>query len=426
MERWRALGPILALISCFGWHGCQLGAQTNSQHLHHLTPLPCKELEAHIDLRDRIDTLRTIAQAFSAGCDETVIAYGTQAQSEYRYKTFSVLKETSNIFLPDGTLIDYVLESYERGFLSVLLAMSYYRTHNLEAAKVELRKLDHEIFTPLYNYGADPVNLLFSAVLWEMLGEHHEAWVDWNRLKGQEGLDETIRAFATHRLNQMNAGADGSREWRVYAIGRFPGIDWDVQFRNTTSGYFSVTPQQAFSPGCSSESGVRISTASWFQKIAMRHDPGYHPLLHVQSWIRLPFGVVYSITAFTAGAGITIGGCYVDVAGKGDGTLCRLSVKGGMALMRESPNVLRYTLRPDLRHWDNVPSSFLFTTGPDAQDEPCLTNLSHQARRPTIKFFGRDEPEGEVKEPEILEKETTPEQLSEAHRLAREWNPEGN
>ena len=76
-----------------------------------------------------------------------------------------MLRETSNIFLPDGTLIDYVLESHERGFLNVLLAFSYHRMHNFEASKVELRRLDHEIFTPLHNYDADPVNLLFSAVL---------------------------------------------------------------------------------------------------------------------------------------------------------------------------------------------------------------------------------------------------------------------
>ena len=68
-----------------------------------------------------------VAQAFELGCYETVLTYGTQAQSDYRYKTFSVLKETSNIFLPDGTFIDYVLESYERGFLTVLLAARWRR-----------------------------------------------------------------------------------------------------------------------------------------------------------------------------------------------------------------------------------------------------------------------------------------------------------
>ena len=131
-----------------------IGCQSTSTHHSKVLPLvttfpPCEKIEKYIDVRDRMDTLRDIAKAFYAGCDETVITYGTKVQSSYRHKTFSVLKETSNIFLPDGTFIDYVLESYERGFLTVLLAMSHYREHNFEASKVELRRLDHEIFTPL-------------------------------------------------------------------------------------------------------------------------------------------------------------------------------------------------------------------------------------------------------------------------------------
>jgi hypothetical protein len=387
MWMWRKVGALLVLISCFLWFGCQTTSQPSPQDAQLDFPFSCDEIETHINFRDRIDTLRLLSQAFSAGCDETVISYGTAAQAEYKYKTFSILKETSNIFLPDGTFIDYVLESYERGFLTVLLAASYHHLHDFEAAKVELRRLDHEIFSPLYNYGADPVNLLFSAVLWEMQGEHNDAWVDWNRLQGQEGQDEAVRTFASHRLAQLDAREGLSEKWSVYAIGSFPGIDWDIEFKDSSTGYFSVNPQERFLPGCSSESGVRISTNSWFQKIAMRHDPGYHPLLHAQSWLRLPIGVVYSIATFTAGASILVGGCYVDAAGEGDGSLCKLSIQGGMALILQSPEVLRSTLRPDLRHWDNVPASFLFTTNPDLVEEPCFRDLSYTHQNLTTKFF---------------------------------------
>ena len=376
------------MFSLFIEFGCQSTSTPSSQLGQLGTSSPCEQMERHIDLRDRISTLRDIAKAFYAGCDETVITYGAKAQSDYKYKTFSFLKETSNIFLPDGTLIDYVMESYERGFLTMLLAMSYYRVHDIEASKVELRRLDHEIFTPLYNYGADPVNLLFSAVLWEMLGEHHEAWVDWKRLESLEDLDESIRTFTSHRLNFLNTEEEGPGKWDIYAMGSFPDIEWEVEFRDTANGYFSVTPSGDFPPECSSESGVRITTNSWFQKIAMRHNSGYHPLLHAQSWMRLPVGVVYSITTFTTGASIAVGGCFLDAYGRGEGSLCEVSLKGGIALIRESPNVLRYTLRPDLRHWDNVPSSFLLTTMRDQEEEPCLTDMSDEDQRRTIKIFG--------------------------------------
>ena len=380
---------LLVMLSCFAWYGCQFPSPTSGQHPQLGTSLPCAQIEADIDMQDRIETLRDIARAYYKGCDETVITYGTKAQTDYRYKTFSVVKEISNIFLPDGTLIDYVLESYERGFLTVLLAASYSNSNNPEAVKVELRRLDHEIFTPLYNYGADPVNLLFSAVLWEVIGEPDEAWVDWNRLQAQEYLDGQIRAFAGDRLTQLNSREDLAEEWTIYAIGRFPGIDWTLEFTDLDRGYFSVTPQQGFLPGCSSASGVRISTHSWFQKIAMRHSRGYHPLLHAQTWLRLPVGVAYSITTFASGASLAIGGCLLDASAEGDGALCEVSLKGGMALMLASPKVLEHTLRPDLRHWDNVPSSFLFTTAPDVQEDPCFTSLSDQDQRLGIKIFGR-------------------------------------
>ncbi|WP_454062948.1 hypothetical protein [Candidatus Nitrospira salsa] len=388
---------ILLLLGGFLWVGCQSTAPPRPPDAHLDPSLSCEAIATHISFPDRITTLRDMYQAFSAGCDDTVITYGTQAQDTYKYKTFRVLKEASNIFLPDGTLIDYVLESYERGFLSVLLAISYYRQHNFEASQVELRRLDHEIFTPLYNYGADPINLLFSAVLWEMLGEPSEAWVDWNRLQGQEGQDEAVRTFASHRLDQLKGREGSSADWRVYAIGRFPGIDWDIDFQDSSTGYFSVKPQHRFLPACFSESGVRISTHSWFQKIALRHAQGYHPLLHAQSWLRLPFGVAYSLITFSAGAGIMVGGCFVDMASEGHGALCQLSILGGVAVMQESPHVLRYALRPDLRHWDNVPSSFLFTRAPDLQDEPCWRPVSTQSQGRTIKIFGRHDRNHEMK-----------------------------
>ena len=379
------------LLAGFLWGGCQSTAPLRPQDAHLVVPLSCAQIARHINFEDRINTLRDIYQAFSAGCDDTVITYGTQAQDEYKYKTFRVLKEASNIFLPDGTFIDYVLESYERGFLSVLLAISYYRLHNLDAPQVELRRLDHEIFTPLYNYGADPVNLLFSAILWEVLGEPNEAWVDWNRLQGQEGQDAAVRTFASRRLGQLNAREGRSEDWSVYAMGSFPGIDWNIDFQDSSTGYFSVKPQHGFLPGCVSESGVRISTHSWFQKIATRHDSSYHPLLHAQSWLRLPVGVVYSIITFSAGAGIMVGGCFVDMAAEGNGSLCKLSIRGGLAVMQESPHVFRYALRPDLRHWDNVPSSFLFTWAPDLRDEPCWRNVPARYQGLPVKIFGRQE-----------------------------------
>ena len=106
--------------------------------------------------------------------------------------------------------------------------------------------------------------------------------------------------------------------------------------------------------------------------MAIRHSHGYHPLLNVQAWIRLPIGLTYSLVPLAAGAGVMVGGCVLDAAAKGSGSLCQLSVIGGMALMRTAPDVLEGALQPDLRHWEHVPAAFVVTRASMPELESCL------------------------------------------------------
>ncbi|HEY6973153.1 MAG TPA: hypothetical protein VI359_02495 [Nitrospiraceae bacterium] len=345
----------------------------------------CADVEAEIDLSKRIATLNLLSEASIAHCDDVVVTYGAQARSEFRHKAFSITRETANVFVPDGTFIEYIMESYERGYLSILLAISYIRLHKTEDAKVELRDLDHELFAPIYNYGEDPVNLLFSAVLWEQLGDVGEAHVDWLRLRDFRIFamreDPLLRRFAEERVSQIDNREGAGPEWHVYQVGRFPQLDWDLRFSNSTSGYFSITPKEPFMASCVSSTGVLVSTESWFNKIAIRHSHAYHPLLNVQTWIRLPIGVVYSLIPVVAGAGIMVGGCMLDAAGNGKGALCQLSVVGGVALMRTAPDVLEGSLRPDLRHWQEVPAAIVVTRASEANQEPCMAKLKGGVQR---------------------------------------------
>ncbi|MEQ1795925.1 MAG: hypothetical protein ABL970_17235 [Nitrospira sp.] len=340
----------------------------------------CTAIEQAIDLSARIDTLNLLSEAFTAHCDELVVKYGAQARARFRHKSFSVTREAANVFVPDGTFIDYVMESYERGYLSVLLSASYIRLQKPEEGKVELRGLDHELFAPIYNFGEDPVNLLLSAVLWERAGDVREGRVDWLRLRdfqrGAKTSDALLRGFAGQRVGRIDSGEERGEEWHVYRIGRFPELDWDLQFTNSTSGYFSVRPKQSFMDSCASATGLRLSTESWFEKIAMRHSHAYHPLLNMQTWIRLPVGLTYSLIPVAAGASVMVGGCMIDMAGDGKGALCQLSVVGGMAIMSTAPKVLEGSLRPDLRHWDDVPAAIVVTRASGRDLEPCLANLT--------------------------------------------------
>lgn len=345
----------------------------------------CSEIEKSMNLSDRIKTLNKLVEAFSQKCYGTVLIHGVKAQEEFRHKAFSAVKETASVFLPDGTLTDYVVESYERGFLSLLIAASYLHQGSAENTKVELRRLDHELFAPLYNFGEDPVNILLSAVLWERAGAPAEARVDWLRLWDLrpllKGADEAVRLFAEAQVTRIDEGRDSGTTWHAYGVETFPGVDWEIEFFGSTSGYFLVRPTRAFPTACVSETGVRISTQSWFDKLAMRHSHAYHPLLNMQAWIRLPIGIAYSLVPLTTGAGITVGGCTADVAlslsgRSGGGALCYLSIVGGVALMKKAPDVLRGSLEPDLRHWDRLPAAFLVTRAPDLAHEPCVQGVS--------------------------------------------------
>ena len=369
----------LAIGLSIGPVGCQTGGERTLQGL------TCSEIEQQINLSDRIDTLNRLADAFAGRCYDTVIVHGEKARSEFRHKTFSLIKETTNVFVPEGSFIDYVLESYERGYLSLLLAASYANVQKPDEAKVELRQLDHELFTPLYNYGEDPVNLLLSAVLWEKVGDVNEARVDWLRLRDfgvmWKGQQDEARLFAARQVDRIDEGQNFSEPWHVYGIGRFPDLSWDLKFFGSTSGYFSVKANEEFLSACQSDTGVRLSTKSWFDKVAIRHSHGYHPLLNVQAWIRLPVGLTYSLVPLAAGAGVMVGGCMLDAAAKGNGGLCELSVIGGVALMRTAPAVMEGALRPDLRHWEHVPAAFVVTRASKPELEPCLARLGVSIQR---------------------------------------------
>jgi len=379
MRRMCVFGYVGIVCLVMALMGCQSG------ELRKLSGRTCSELEAAINLSKRVDTLNLLSEASTTHCDNLVVTYGAQARSQFRHKTFSITRETMNVFVPDGTFIEYVMESYERGYLSILLAISYARLHKAEDAKVELRDLDHELFAPIYNYGEDPVNLLLSAVLWEQLGDVREARVDWLRLRDFQIFalrdDQVLRRFAGERVSQIDNQEGANAGWRVYQVGRFPQIDWDLRFTNSTSGYFSITPREPFLASCASSTGVLVPTQSWFSKIAIRHSHAYHPLLNLQTWIRLPLGLTYSLIPLAAGAGVMVGGCVLDAAADGKGALCQLSVMGGMALMSTAPAVLEGALRPDLRHWEELPAAVVVTRASKPELEICMAKAGTAVQR---------------------------------------------
>jgi hypothetical protein len=71
----------------------------------------------------------------------------------------------------------------------------------------------------------------------------------------------------------------------------------------------------------------------------------------------------------------------IDAAGSGKGALCQLSVIGGVALMSTAPQVLEGSLRPDLRHWEEVPAAIVVTRASDSDQEPCFPKQGANVKR---------------------------------------------
>lgn len=395
--QWSSWGRTLSLLLCVACWGC-----VKEEVPFHMSGT-CQNFHLRGNWANRVQVLNLVSLAFQKGCDHLVVQYAAKAQKEFRHKTFSLSKETASIFFSEGVLTEYVLESYERAYLSILQASSHKRMGDHQSAKVELRRLDHELFASLYNFGEDPVNLVLSAVLWEVLGEPSEARVDWFRIADRsferlESIDPELQQFAQDQVIRLDRHSRASPNWGVYGLGVFPAVHWEFNMFGSGGGYFSMSPKPSFPTVCVSKTGMRIPTESWFSKIRHRHDHAYHPLLHIQSWIRLPIGIIYGLVPFTLGAGVAIGGCVgaASMGGQGSGDLCHMSIRGGMELMEMAPTVFSRTIRPDLRHWEQIPASILVTWASKMEREPCFIDqvMIHQLVTPLV-----EPPEGERKKP---------------------------
>lgn len=61
----------------------------------------------------------------------------------------------------------------------------------------------------------------------------------------------------------------------------------------------------------------------------------------------------------------------LDASEKGKGALCEVSIRGGLVLMSTAPEVFKWALEPDLRHWERIPASFVVTTATELDHERC-------------------------------------------------------
>ena len=60
------------------------------------------------------DSLKLASDLFEAGCYQEVISLGSFLRTHSRDKYYYLLSETFEVFVPEGTFVEYVMESFER------------------------------------------------------------------------------------------------------------------------------------------------------------------------------------------------------------------------------------------------------------------------------------------------------------------------
>ena len=327
--------------------------------------------------------LDQVSELFADACFVETIHLGAFIREYNHDKFYSVSSEFLELFIPEGSVTPYVLESFERGYLSLLISLSYFNLHQADRAAVELRRADSDERAILYNYGDDPVIMLMQAAIFDSV-HPEEARPFWKRLSEFKTLLQ-VQEFANKRIREIDLDSNSATHWKIYSCGRMPDFDWHLSM----SRFYKIRPQHLFPLSTADSRTVVLSTSAWGDKIIGKYGSGYHPYLFMKGLMRLPSGLAYGAVGVTGGAAIGVGGCVIAAEAKGDSQdLCRFSLETGGYLISKSVDLVNFTLKPDLRHWRNLPASIVVSR--EARDEGANSvcfKTENQPVAPRLRLF---------------------------------------
>lgn len=344
------------------------------------TSVQCSLIWANLESTKSQQILLSLTKLYENQCDAEVVLLGDQVRRHYRDKVYFLGKESAEFIGTDGSTTDYVLEGYERSYLSTLMAMSEVRRKRFAKAQVELRRVYEEQKALIYNESEDPVTIAVQAVLWENTGDPAEARVHWKRLSENRRADATSRLFALDRIDKIDR-RDPLRPWEIYSLGVFPEINWEFSLANLGSSYYRLKPASRFPSSCSEgQEGLLVSAEPWFQELEKRYSMERHPLTFAKTVTRGAIGLSVGAVTGTLGVGVAVLGCY---AAKDSQQACEAAIRLGMEMAQAGFTLTENYLTPDLRKWPNLPGGFFFhETG--AKSSTCV---STEADRGTLRLL---------------------------------------
>ncbi len=350
------------ILICFGF----LSACASSPNLEPPKNFTSSECRSDFSAAHHLPTekqLNQVTRLFSDDCYQEVIQLGRYIRAQNHDKFYSVSSEFLELFVPEGAVTPYVLESYERGYLSLLISLSHFNLNQPELAAIELRRTNSEEKAILYNYGDDPVLTLLQAAILDRVHpeEARPFWKKFSEFK----IESEIQKFAINRIREIDANSTTPVRWKIYSCGRLPDYDWQLSLWQ----FYRISPTSIYPVSHAEEATLTLSTQSWNKKIIGKYKSGYHPYLFAKSVMRLTTGIAYGVVGVASGATIGLGGCVVGASSKNDtGELCKVSLEAGGFLISKSADLVSFTLKPDLRRWSALPDVVKITRAAEFSD----------------------------------------------------------
>jgi hypothetical protein len=351
----------------------------------HYTSLACQTSFEETAKFNSDTQLDMVSEFFNRSCFYEVIALGNFIRKHRRDKVYSLTTEAMEVFAPEGSFTPYVMESHERGYLTLLISMSYLHLGKEDSALVELRRGSEEQKAELYNYGQDPILNLLMGALWDRF-DTSTSRPYWKFLSEFSPTDTSLSKFAQNRLKQIDTLPGEKVLWNIDGFGYLPELDWQADFIQQKKGPYRIETTSSYPPACSDEKSLLVPTQYWTDKIAVRYNSQYHPFLYAKSLVRLPVGIGYGLLGVTGGVTVGVGGCGLATQlGESGGELCKASLQAAGSIIQESGNLVSYTLKPDLRHWKKMPSAIFISKSQDFDlGSSCL--VSHSSMFRTVKL----------------------------------------
>lgn len=339
----------------------------------------CKALVENLRTGSEVAVLSGLESLFQTDCHSEVLILGEWVRPLFRDKRYSITAEASEFILSDGSQTTYVLEGYERVYLSLLMAFSAHRLGDHDKVGQLLRRANEDQKARIDNPTSDPNLWILQAVLWENLGEPGLARPFWKKIVLSKNSDKSMKAFAQKQIRFLDRGEKSSWQiWRTRAS--LPKPRWSNTRLTLQGQVYDLAPDSGFISSCWSREGEAavVSTESWFEELRGRHSTDRRPLTLAKGLTRGAVGISFAATVGTVGVGLAVVACGAEGS---DPHLCKASLEAAFALASFGFAMTESYLEPDLRHWEGLPGAFVLRRQGPGSTEPCSRLLASMPTR---------------------------------------------